>query len=395
MAALQILVQAIPLGNQLLLPLPESLLFDLDLLCESLPERLLLFLELGVIQLPRPCLAKLPRLHLLRAVCFVVVLFSRVDEVKHVRADENGAQLLEIAVLLVLDFSDTPGVLTSLDSATIRRGNVALGADDGERHGRNQGAGVLETSLVVFLERRLVNLDALRLNHSSDLGKSVSAIFSRVGQTYAMLEFGKVRRRQRVSLGDDRDQIDTGAQPFHHFNVQRLQSVTGRADEVQAGVHTEVDLLGTAWLLLLKHVALVLVVQKLDDWLPAVAVVHVVSEAWGVDDGQADLEELLLQLGLGDFNLDGLVDLLRVTSAVVGVVLDGGGEEGIDEGGLAQARLAGHHDGEGGAALGHNLVALVGKLYSTSITIPLSTTGSCTHVGNANGTHDARLAGHV
>lgn len=48
------------------------------------------------------------------------------------------------------------------------------------------------------------------------------------------------------------------------------------------------------------------------------------------------LEELLLQLGLGDLNLDGLVDLLRVTAAVVGVVLDRGREKSVDEGGLAE-----------------------------------------------------------
>lgn len=52
------------------------------------------------------------------------------------------------------------------------------------------------------------------------------------------------------------------------------------------------------------------------------------------------LEELLLQLSLCDLNLDGLVDLLLVSSLVVGVVLDCGGEEGVDEGGLSQAGLA-------------------------------------------------------
>ena len=48
------------------------------------------------------------------------------------------------------------------------------------------------------------------------------------------------------------------------------------------------------------------------------------------------LEELLLQLGLGNLNLDGLVDLLLVSSLVVGIVLDGGGEKRVDEGSLAQ-----------------------------------------------------------
>ena len=52
------------------------------------------------------------------------------------------------------------------------------------------------------------------------------------------------------------------------------------------------------------------------------------------------LEELLLELGLGDLNLDRLVDLLLVPALVIGVVLDGRGEEGVDEGRLAQTRLA-------------------------------------------------------
>ena len=52
------------------------------------------------------------------------------------------------------------------------------------------------------------------------------------------------------------------------------------------------------------------------------------------------LEKLLLELGLGDLNLDGLVHLLVVSSLVVGIVLDGSREEGVDEGGLSETRLA-------------------------------------------------------
>ena len=97
------------------------------------------------------------------------------------------------------------------------------------------------------------------------------------------------------------------------------------------------------------------------------------------------LEELLLKLGLGDLDLDSLVDLLRVTAAVVGVVLDGGGEEGVDEGRLSKARLAGNHDSESGSALRNNLVALVGQLYAVSIRQGASNCTVCdTHVGNAN-----------
>jgi hypothetical protein len=206
--------------------------------------------------------------------------------------------------------------------------------------------------------------------------------------SYPLLELREIDGCEGVSLSDDGDQVDTSAELLHDFNVQGLEAVAGRTDEVQASVHTEIDLLGSARLLLLKHVALMLVVEELDDRLPRVAVVHVVAETGGVNDREADwitwlasthghaasivqpkmclraltLEELLLELGLGDLDLDGLVDLLCVAAAVVGVVLDGGGEKGVDEGGLAEARLASNHDREGGTALRDNLVALVGEL---------------------------------
>jgi hypothetical protein len=77
-------------------------------------------------------------------------------------------------------------------------------------------------------------------------------------------------------------------------------------------------------------------------------------DQWNIFVLALTLEKLLLKLGLGDLDLDGLVDLLRVTAAVVGVVLDGGGEEGVDE-------------GEGGTALRNDLVTLVGQLYAVSI----------------------------
>jgi hypothetical protein len=62
-------------------------------------------------------------------------------------------------------------------------------------------------------------------------------------------------------------------------------------------------------------------------------------ERWSIDEKRT-LEELLLELSLCDFDLDSLVDLLLVTAAVVCIVLDGGGEESVDEGGLAETRLA-------------------------------------------------------
>lgn len=59
-------------------------------------------------------------------------------------------------------------------------------------------------------------------------------------------------------------------------------------DEVQAGMDTEVDLVDTAGLLLLQHVRLVLVVEEFNDRHPRVAVVDIVAEARGINDGQAN-----------------------------------------------------------------------------------------------------------
>lgn len=64
--------------------------------------------------------------------------------------------------------------------------------------------------------------------------------------------------------------------------------MAGRADEVQAGMDTEINLVLTAGLLLLKHVRLVLVVEELDDGLPRIAVVDIVTEAGGINDSQSN-----------------------------------------------------------------------------------------------------------
>lgn len=64
--------------------------------------------------------------------------------------------------------------------------------------------------------------------------------------------------------------------------------MAGGADEVEASVDAEIDLIAAARLLLLQHVRLMLIIQELDDRLPRVAVVHIVAEAGGVDDSKAD-----------------------------------------------------------------------------------------------------------
>lgn len=85
---------------------------------------------------------------------------------------------------------------------------------------------------------------------------------------YPLLELGKIGRCEGVGLRDHRDQVDTSAELLHDLDIERLEAVASGANEVQACVHTEINLLSTARLLLLEHVALMLVVKELNDWLP-------------------------------------------------------------------------------------------------------------------------------
>ena len=101
----------------------------------------------------------------------------------------------------------------------------------------------------------------------------------------------------------------------------------------------EVGLLLTLGLLFLSHIGLVLVIDEIDDWRPRVTVVDIVAKSGGVNDTEFDFELFLLELRLDNLDLGKLVELFVVP---LGVVLGGrqlGGEERVDESGLAEARF--------------------------------------------------------
>ena len=87
-------------------------------------------------------------------------------------------------------------------------------------------------------------------------------------RTYSQFELLQVDGAQGISLGDDRDEVDTSTQALHDLDIKRLETVTGGTDEVETGVHAQIDTVSAAGLLLLKHVGLVLVVEEFDDGLP-------------------------------------------------------------------------------------------------------------------------------
>lgn len=128
---------------------------------------------------------------------------------------------------------------------------------------------MLSGSLVVLLDRGLVDLDVLGLNDRDNLRVHVNtALMKYLGATDPLLELVKIRWAECISLGDHGDQVDTRTQPLHDFDIKRLEGVASWADEVQADVHAKIDLVLTARLLLLQHVGLMLIIEELDDRHP-------------------------------------------------------------------------------------------------------------------------------
>jgi hypothetical protein len=142
----------------MLFPLPKPCLLSLNLLREPLPQLLLLFLELRVVQFLHLRFTELPRLHLLLPIVLVVGVLRGADEIQHVRPDEERAELAEITVVLVLNyycyyyylvrtdfngvvkkegrtFSYAPEVFTALDDPAIMCSDILSGTNDGEWDG--------------------------------------------------------------------------------------------------------------------------------------------------------------------------------------------------------------------------------------------------------------------
>jgi hypothetical protein len=94
-----------------------------------------------------------------------------------VGSDEHLAQLDEIAVLLVVDLNETPGVFASTDLAAIGAGDLRVGSDNSEGNLRHDLV-VLRDGLVVvkLVAGTLEDLDVVVLDICKDLGKSALSL---------------------------------------------------------------------------------------------------------------------------------------------------------------------------------------------------------------------------
>lgn len=159
------------------------------------------------------------------------------------------------------------------------------------------------------------------------------------GSTYSGLEVGNLLVGEGIRLGDDGDQVDLGVEAAHDLDVEGLEGVTGGLDEEDTGVNSVVNNVHAVDLVLGIEVGVESLLNVVDDGSPRLVVVDEVAESRSVNNGQAETDTGLLNVGADGLDGNGLGnDVQGRALALLGGV-QGGVEEGVDEGRLAQARF--------------------------------------------------------
>jgi len=223
-----------------------------------------------------------------------VDLAGGLDQVLQVGLGEEVAEVDELAVVLVFDVDDAPLVLSTTDSAAVDVDSL-VAANDGEGNEVLDllvDSGLLVVVLVVVVR---VEADVVESKLVSD----------------SVLEGLTLFQSQGVGLCNDGDNVDNLAQLLQDDDIDGLESVTSRLDEVQAAV--DASILDVAVALggeLLAQVGRVLVLDVLDDRVPASVVVDQVAVSGSVDNVQAQTNTVLLNDVSDGVNLCGGAGLL-------------------------------------------------------------------------------------
>jgi len=137
--------------------------------------------------------------------------------------------------------------------------------------------------LAPLLDISVIHMKYLNLLVKSALLRIIILVVIRVHAQVVKLEFipdplfecCAFLQRQAISLGDYRNNIDKITQLFEDDNVNGLEAVASRLDEVQAAMNARIlDVALALGCKLLMKVGTVLVLDVFDDWFPASIVVN-------------------------------------------------------------------------------------------------------------------------
>lgn len=146
-------------------------------------------------------------------------------QICQVAVKQSAADGEEVRVSRVLDLHKTPRVLSRSDLLTTDLQDI-LGTDNGERHQSPQLRVLFHSVLVVLFNvvREVVDGDAVVLNVLH----------------HQLLRLGQLSRGEGIGLSNDGDNVDAGREALHQFDIQFAQTVAGRGDEIEQGVHSVV-----------------------------------------------------------------------------------------------------------------------------------------------------------
>lgn len=156
----------------------------------------------------------------------------------------------------------------------------------------------------------------------------------------ALLELLTLLNGQGVGLGNDGNDVDNVGKLLQNDNVDGLEGVARGLNEEETAVDAGVlDVALSLCSELLAQVRGVLILDVLDDGIPAAVVVDKVAVARGIDNVESQSNAVLLDNVRDGLDLGGGADGLIGLEATLGVD-EVGREDGVDEGRLAHTSLA-------------------------------------------------------
>lgn len=164
--------------------------------------------------------------------------------------------------------------------------------------------------------------------------------------TYSGLKVGDLLIREGIRLGNDGNQVDLGMKTTHDLDVQGLQRVSSRLDEEDTGVDAVVHDIHAVDLVLSVEIGIKTLLDVVNDGAPRLIVVDEVTEAGRIDNSETEANTSFFNVGADGLNGNGLGNDVEARALALLGRVQGGVEEGVDEGRLAQTRFTNNHDVE-------------------------------------------------
>lgn len=252
----------------------------------------------------------------------VVDLRGRLDEILEVGSQKEVSEVDEFTVVLVLNVNDTPAVLATANLLTIDNDGL-FRADDSEW---DETLDLVVQGTLLFIKLIIIVRVHLEVVESKFL-------------LDALLESLALLGGKRISLGNHRHNVDDIGQLLENNNIDGLQRVAGGLNEEEAAVNAGVlDVALTLGRELLAQVGGVLVLDILDNGVPAAVIVDEVSVSRGIDNVESEAHAVFLDdVGVG-LDLGGGSDGLIRLETTLGVDKVRG-KDGVDQSRLAQTSL--------------------------------------------------------